>query len=42
MALPFPVERNVHIVREDWTKAGNAAGQTPHPAALSQTQGDSD
>ena len=26
---------------EDWTKAENPAGHTPHPVALSQTQGDS-
>ena len=39
MPLPFPIERNVYIVREVWTKAGNAAGQTPHHVTLSQTQG---
>jgi hypothetical protein len=41
MSLPLPKERNVYIVWEDWTKAGNSAGQTPHPVALSQTQGTS-
>ena len=40
-APSHPIERNVYIVWEDWTKAGNPAGQTLHPVALSQTQGDS-
>ena len=39
MPLPIPVERNVYIVRKDWTKARNPVGQTPNLASLSQTQG---
>jgi hypothetical protein len=39
MPLSFPIERNVYIVREDWTKAGNTVGQTPHHVTLSQIQG---
>ena len=39
MPLTFPIERNVYIVREVWTKGGYAAGQTPHHVTLSQTQG---
>jgi hypothetical protein len=38
MPFPIPIERNVYIMWDDWTKAGNPAGQTLHPVALSQTQ----
>ena len=37
MPLPIPIERNVYIVGEEWTKAGNPAGQKPNPVAMSQT-----
>lgn len=36
---PIPTERNVYIVREDWTEARNPAGQTTNPVALPQTHG---
>ena len=35
MPLTFPIERNVYIVREEWTKAGNPEGQTPHHVTIS-------
>jgi hypothetical protein len=35
------MERNMYIVRKDWTKAGNPAGQTPYHVTLSQTHRDS-
>ena len=38
MPLPIPIERNVYIVRKDWTKAGNTAGQTPNHIPLFETQ----
>ena len=31
------IDRIVNTGKEDWTKARNTAGQTPNPAALSQT-----